>query len=111
MNRYILHGIARDAIDGKRVVCALTGHDVTQTLDAVAAIEPSEVAKVRRANGDAAVFFRSGGSVQFALSEMSLRGRSADVVCLSGHPRAGDDRVVASARAVVAASPCGEVIR
>lgn len=113
MNRYVVRGVLGDAAAGKCVVVfSGTGRERRFAFDQVAAeaATSGSVKRVLRANGSERIDMLSGGrGVFLAATDHGQRGYSADVVVLDG-PMAAERAGVHPA-IMVAASPCGEVVR
>lgn len=111
MNRYTAAGVLADMRNGRRVLVL----SETQQIARLALTEVAQGAlpgeKVRRANGEEAIYAEHGpGCVLFA-SDRSLRvrGLTVDIVVFDGADRSWEQ--FKAIRPALAGSPIGEVIR
>ena len=108
MNRYTANGLVADALLGKRVlIVSPHGRAVRDALEGLKRLGVED-AIFEHAGSVASMTLPSGGQV-ILTTPRDLRGRSADVVLIEDE--LGLDRQqLDSAYAVIAGSPCGEII-
>lgn len=113
MNKYAALGLLMaGVVDGKHVLVVTTPHRaVRSVLDEFLPMVPPD-AEVRRANGAERIRLASGATIRI-VTPAGMRGYAADVVYIEADvAREGLDEVaVYDARAVVAGSPHGEIVR
>jgi hypothetical protein len=116
MNRFAAAGLVLDVLESvprpRHVL--VVGRQPRTSLDEVRRFAsehvPDLIGKVRTANGSERITFTNGGRIEFVASTWGMRGRSADVVYLDSTDGLSD-AVIESARAVIATSSVGEIVR
>ena len=117
MNRYVIRGIAEDALRGKIVLLcepgSITGREaLRQVVIDIGLVDPLAVRRASWANGREELDVASGGRVILIRSPRALRGYAADVVYLGINAALGSQ----APEWLESAQPCidsthGEIIR
>lgn len=111
MNRYIAAGVLADMRDGRRVLVLSETQRIARLAFAEVAQGTLPGEKVRRANGEEAIYAEHGSGCVLFASDRSLRARglTMDVVVFDGSDRSWEQ--FKAIKPTLAGSPIGEVIR